>query len=308
VLSFGYWTTNFVEVQRAMASNSISAARKTPIIGAFPKMFVPFIVILPGMVAAVLVTEMIDLKAGGTPSGGASGEVKYNDALLLLMRDVLPNGLLGLAIAGLLAAFMAGMAANISAFNTVFSYDLWERYVRKDRSDDYYLRIGRLATVAATIIAIFTASIAGGFSNIMDYLQTLFGFFNAPLFATFILGMFWKRMTPTAGWAGLVSGTLSAIIVWLCGNPDMLGLFELPGQGLAFLAASTAFVVDIVVSVAVSMVTEPKPVSELKGLVYSETPKEDLVDPDEAARPWYQRTIPLAVIAGGMVLILNFVI
>ena len=208
VLSFGYWTTNFVEVQRAMASKSISAARKTPIIGAFPKMFIPFIVILPGMVSAVLVKEMIDLKGGGTPPGGASGEgVKYNDAILLLMRDVLPNGLLGLAIAGLLAAFMAGMAANISAFNTVFSYDLWQRYIRKDHSDDYYLRIGRLATVGATVIAIFTATIASSFSNIMDYLQTLFGFFNAPLFATFILGMFWKRMTATAGWVGLSSGT-----------------------------------------------------------------------------------------------------
>ena len=306
VLSFGYWTTNFVEVQRAMASNSISSARKTPIIGAFPKMFIPFIVIVPGMIAAVLVKEMVDLKGGGSPTGGAGGDVKYNDALLLLMRDILPNGLLGLAIAGLLAAFMAGMAANISAFNTVFSYDLWQRYIRKDRSDDYYLRIGRLATVAATIIAIFTASIAGNFSNIMDYLQTLFGFFNAPLFATFILGMFWKRMTPTAGWMGLVSGTLSAILVWMCGNPDIFGLFSLPGQGLAFVAASTAFVVDIIVSVVVSLMTEPKPPSELKGLVYSETPKEDLIDPDEASRPWYQRTIPLAIIAGVMVLILNF--
>lgn len=306
VLSFGYWTTNFVEVQRAMASDSISSARKTPIIGAFPKMFVPFIVILPGMIAAVLVSEIADLKNGGSPAGGASGEgVKYNDALLLLMRDVLPNGLLGLAIAGLLAAFMAGMAANISAFNTVFSYDLWERYIRKDRNDDYYLRIGRLATVAATVIAIFTASIAGSFGNIMDYLQTLFGFFNAPLFATFILGMFWKRMTPTAGWAGLVAGTLSAITVWVCGNPDMLGLFELPGQGLAFVAASTAFVVDIIVSVAVSLVTTPKPASELKGLVYSETPKEDLVDPEEANLPWFRRTVPLAGLALAMVLVLN---
>ncbi|PRY59509.1 SSS family solute:Na+ symporter [Knoellia remsis] len=305
VLSFGYWTTNFVEVQRAMASNSISAARKTPIIGAFPKMFVPFIVIVPGMIAAVLVSEMIELKNGGTPQGGASGEVKYNDALLLLMRDVLPNGLLGLAIAGLLAAFMAGMAANISAFNTVFSYDLWERYIRKDRTDDYYLRIGRLATVAATIIAIFTASIAGGFSNVMDYLQTLFGFFNAPLFATFILGMFWKRMTPTAGWAGLVAGTLSAITVWLLGNPDFIGAFSLPGQGLAFVAASTAFVVDIIVSVAVSLVTEPKPAAELKGLVYSETPKEDLIDPHEASMPWFRRTMPLAGIALVLVIILN---
>lgn len=305
VLSFGYWTTNFVEVQRAMASKSISAARKTPIIGAFPKMFIPFIVIVPGMVAAVLVSEIAELKNGGSPPGGASGEgVAYNDALLLLMREVLPNGLLGLAIAGLLAAFMAGMAANISAFNTVFSYDLWQAYIRKDHDDDYYLRIGRIATVGATVVAIFTASIAGNFSNIMDYLQTLFGFFNAPLFATFILGMFWKRMTPTAGWMGLVAGTLSAIAVFV-GNE--VGLYELPGQGAAFLAAATAFVVDIVVSVAVSLVTTPKPVSELKGLVYSETPKEDLVDPDEAALPWYQRTMPLAGVALCLVLVLNFV-
>ncbi|GAB3072982.1 MULTISPECIES: sodium:solute symporter family protein [unclassified Phycicoccus] len=311
VLSFGYWTTNFVEVQRAMASKSISAARKTPIIGAFPKMFVPFIVILPGMVSAVLVKEMIDLKGGGTPAGGASGEgVKYNDALLLLMRDVLPNGLLGLAIAGLLAAFMAGMAANISAFNTVFSYDLWQRYIRKDHSDDYYLRIGRLATVAATVIAIFTATIASSFSNVMDYLQTLFGFFNAPLFATFILGMFWKRMTATAGWVGLSSGTISAVVVAFLSEDAFgsasLGVLGLSGQGASFVAASTAFVVDIVVSVLVTMVTEPKPASELKGLVYSETPKEDLRDPEEASQPWYQRTMPLAGIALLMVLVLNF--
>lgn len=304
VLSFGYWTTNFVEVQRAMASNSISAARKTPIIGSFPKMFVPFITIVPGMIAAVLVTEVIQLKGGAAVPGGASGDgVKYNDALLYLMRDVLPNGLLGLAITGLLAAFMAGMAANISAFNTVFSFDLWQTYVVKDKPDSYYLGMGRLATVGATVIAIFTALIAGNFGNIMDYLQTLFGFFNAPLFATFILGMFWKRMTSTAGWAGLVAGTLSAIALW--SGSTFGGWFELPGQGLAFVAASTAFVVDIAVSVAVTMVTQPKTSAELKGLVYSETPKEDLIDPHEAALPFYQRTVPLALIALGMVVVLN---
>ncbi len=264
VLSFGYWTTNFVEVQRAMASNSMSAARKTPIIGSFPKMFVPFIVILPGMIAAVLVQEIAELKAGGTPAGGASGEgVAYNDSLLLLMRDILPNGLLGLAIAGLLAAFMAGMAANISAFNTVFSYDLWQRYIRKDHSDDYYLRIGRLATVGATFLAIFTAIVASSFSNVMDYLQTLFGFFNAPLFATFILGMFWKRMTATAGWVGLSAGTLSAVLVAFLSEDAFgeasLGVIPLSGQGAAFVAASAAFVVDIGLSIIVSLVTEPKP-------------------------------------------------
>ncbi|NUR16905.1 MAG: sodium:solute symporter family protein [Dermatophilaceae bacterium] len=311
VLSFGYWTTNFVEVQRAMASNSISAARKTPIIGSFPKMFVPFIVILPGMIAAVLVKEIGELKAGGTPPGGASGEgVKYNDSLLLLMRDVLPNGLLGVAIAGLLAAFMAGMAANISAFNTVFSYDLWQRYIRKDHSDDYYLRIGRLATVGATVIAVFTAIVASSFSNVMDYLQTLFGFFNAPLFATFILGMFWKRMTPTAGWVGLSAGTLSAVVVAFLSKDAFgsvsRGVIPLEGQGAAFVAASAAFVVDIVLSVVVSLGTEPKPVSELRGLVYSETPRKDLVDPMEHRLPWYRRTLPLAGISLVLVTILNF--
>ncbi len=311
VLSFGYWTTNFVEVQRAMASDSISSARKTPIIGAFPKMFVPFITIVPGMIAAVLVTEIAGVKAGDAVSGGAEGDVTFNDSLLYLMRDLLPNGLLGVAIAGLMAAFMAGMAANISAFNTVLSYDLWERYVAKERDDGYYLRVGRVATVAATVIAIFTAGLASNFSNIMDYLQVLFGFFNAPLFATFIVGMFWKRMTATAGWVGLVAGTLSAVAIAFLTEDAFgswsTGVIPLAGQGAAFLAASVAFVVDVVLSVAVSLVTKPKPVEELKGLVYSETPKEDLVDPDEASRPWYQRTLPLAGIALVMVVILNMI-
>ncbi|MEO3937420.1 sodium:solute symporter family protein [Dermatophilaceae bacterium Soc4.6] len=309
VLSFGYWTTNFVEVQRAMATSSISSARKTPIIGAFPKMFIPFVVIIPGMVAAVLVPEIQQLKDGGSPSGGASGTVKYNDAILLLMRDILPNGLLGVAIAGLLAAFMAGMAANISAFNTVFSIDLWQRYVRPDHHDDYYLRIGRLATVGATVVAIFTAFFASSFSNVMDYIQTLFGFFNAPLFATFIVGMFWRRMTPTAGWVGLVSGTASAVAVAFLSQDAFgaasLGVIPLAGQGAAFVAAAAAFVVDVAVSVGVSLVTTPKPVSELRGLVYSETPREDLVDPQEKTFPWFRRTIPLALVALGMVVVLN---
>ncbi|QWF24907.1 sodium:solute symporter family protein [Nocardioides sp. LMS-CY] len=312
VLSFGYWTTNFVEVQRAMASNSISSARKTPIIGSYPKMFVPFITILPGMIAAVLVTEIADVKAGETVAGGASGEgVTYNDSLLYLMRDVLPNGLLGVAIAGLLAAFMAGMAANVSAFNTVWSYDLWQRYVVKDRGDQYYLVVGRIATVAAVIIAIFTAGLASNYSNVMNYLQTLFGFFNAPLFATFIVGMFWKRMTPTAGWVGLVAGTLAAVLVGVA-SEDALGSLSqgwisISGQGASFVAAGAAFVVDVVLSVVVSGFTRPKPVEELRGLVYSETPREDLVDPEEASRPWYQRTLPLAGIALVMVIILNVI-
>lgn len=312
VLSFGYWTTNFVEVQRAMASQSITAARSTPIIGAFPKIFIPFITILPGMIAAVLITEISKIKAGGTVPGGSSGDgVTFNDSLIFMMRDLLPNGLLGVAITGLLASFMAGMAANISAFNTVLSYDLWERYIVKDRSDAYYLRIGRLATVAATVIAIFTASLASNFSNIMNYLQTLFGFFNAPLFATFIVGMFWKRMTATAGWVGLVCGTLSAVVVAFLSKDAFgswsTGTLNLSGQGASFVAAGAAFVVDVVLSIVVSLVTQPKPAEELTGLVYSETPRSSLVDADAADYPWYRRPVPLAGVALVLVIILNVI-
>ncbi|MCW2847687.1 MAG: Na+/galactose cotransporter [Marmoricola sp.] len=305
VLSFGYWTTNFVEVQRAMASSSISAAQRSPIIGAFPKMFVPFIVIFPGMIAAVVASEVASAKADGSKS------FDYNNSLLYLIRDLLPNGMLGIAIAGLLASFMAGMAANISAFNTVFSYDLWQTYIVKERSDDYYLRVGRIATFAATVIAIGTALIARNYQNIMDYLQTLFGFFNAPLFATFILGMFWKRMTATAAWTGLVSGTLAAIAVGVLGT-DVLGslstgVWSLSGQGASFTAAGAAFVVDILVSVAVTSVTQPRKESELRGLVYSLTPKADFHDENEGALAWYQTPNTLAGIGLVMVVILNII-
>ncbi|MGZ4491807.1 MAG: sodium:solute symporter family protein [Nocardioidaceae bacterium] len=302
VLSFGYWTTNFVEVQRAMASKSMSAAQRAPIIGTFPKMFVPFMVIVPGMIAGVLVPAIAGPKNhGGTPD--------YNNAILYLMRDLLPNGMLGVAIAGLLASFMAGMAANISAFNTVFSYDLVQTYLRKDRPDDYYTRVGRWATVAATLVAIGTAFFAASYSNIMDYLQTLFGFFNAPLFATFILGMFWKRMTAAAGWIGLVSGTLGAVLVGILSQDALgslsTGVLPLSGQGASFAAAGAAFVVDIVVSVVVSLVTEPKREADLMGLVYSLTPKENFHDPHEKELAWYQQPKKLAGVSLVLVIALN---
>ncbi len=301
VLSFGYWTTNFVEVQRAMASKNMSAARRTPIIGSFPKMFIPFIVIIPGMIAAVAVPELQQYKA----TGGSGGEVTYNDALLLLMRDLLPNGMLGLAITGLLASFMAGMAANLSSFNTVTTYDLIERYFVKDRSDDFYLRTGRWVTVAGTVIAIGTAAIASGYSNLMDYLQQLFSFFNAPLFATFILGMFWKRMTAAAGWIGLVSGTTTAVLVFILSET---GVINLPGQGASFVGAGAAFVVDILVSIVVSKVTRAKAESELVGLVYSLTPKEQRTEAaGEGDHGWYRKPVLLAGISLGMVIVLNIV-
>ncbi|GAB2883157.1 sodium:solute symporter family protein [Nocardioides pacificus] len=299
VLSFGYWTTNFVEVQRAMASSSMSAAQRAPIIGAFPKMFIPFIVVIPGMIAAVAVSELAELK------NGADNGASYNDSILYLMRDLLPSGMLGVAIAGLLASFMAGMAANISAFNTVFSYDLWQTYVKKDEPDEHYTAVGRWATVGATVTAIFTAVLASSYTNIMDYLQTLFGFFNAPLFATFILGMFWKRMTATAGWVGLVSGTVGAITVWVL-SADVAGVIGLSGQGAAFVAAGVAFVLDIVVSVVVSLVTRPRVESELKGLVWSLTPRKDFRDPDEPRLAWFQQPTKLAGVGLAIVIALNF--
>jgi solute:Na+ symporter, SSS family len=212
--------------------------------------------------------------------------------------------MLGVAITGLLASFMAGMAANLSSFNTVMTYDLIERYVIKGRDDSFYLRTGRWVTVAGTIVAIGTAAIAAGYSKLMDYLQQLFSFFNAPLFATFILGMFWKRMTATAGWTGLVAGTLSAIGIFILGET---GVIDLPGQGVPFVAASAAFVVDIIVSVLVTMVTAPKPAGELVGLVYSETPKDVFHDPDSAGKAWYYKPVPLATVALILTIILNIV-
>ena len=228
------------------------------------------------------------------------------------MRDLLPNGLLGLAITGLLAAFMAGMAANISAFNTVFSYDLWQDYVVKDRDDAYYLMVGRIATVAATFIAILTATFASNFSNIMDYLQTLFGFFNAPLFATFILGMFWKRMTATAGWIGLVAGTLAAVAVAFLSrgrvrlvehrrDPDRRPGCGVP-RGVGGLHRRRRWSAS-----RSPLVTKPKPAEQLRGLVYSETPKEERTDPKEASYPWYRRTVPLACVSLAMVIVLNVI-
>ncbi|GAA4425746.1 sodium:solute symporter family protein [Actinokineospora soli] len=302
VLSFGYWTTNFAEVQRAMSAKSMSAARRTPLIGAYPKTLIALVIIIPGMIAAVLSPELAEYKASG---GTADTGVTYNNAILLLIRDLLPNGMLGIAITGLLAAFMAGMAANVSSFNTVFTYDIWQSYVVKDKPDAYYLRVGRLITVVGCLAAIGTAFIAASFNNIMDYLQTLFGFFNAPLFATFILGMFWKRMTPLAGGLGLIAGTAAAVTVDVLNRAGVLGL---AGQGASFVAASTAFVVDIAVSVAVSLVTKPKPDRELVGLVWSLTPRDQLRHETTGdAAGWYRRPGVLAAGVLALTVALNVI-
>ncbi|MFI9640977.1 sodium:solute symporter family protein [Micromonospora sp. NPDC051925] len=256
VLSFGYWTTNFAEVQRALSAKNMSAARRTPIIAAYPKLVIPAVTVIPGLIALVTVQGL----------GAGSGDLVYNNAIPLLMRDLLPNGVLGVAVTGLVASFMAGMAANVSGFNTVFTYDIWQAYVRRDRSDEYYLRIGRIATVAGVVVGIGTAFIAAGFSNIMNYIQALFSLFNAPLFATFIIGMFWKRMSALAGFWSLLAGTLAALATYLLYKAGAVHFNSDLEE--SFWGAGIAFVTVAVVAVVVTPLTRPKRAEELEGLVY----------------------------------------
>jgi len=305
VLSFGYWTTNFAEVQRALAAKDLNAAQRTPLIGAYPKIFIPALTIIPGLIALAVIPNL------GTPKGAT-----YNDAIPLLMGKYLPNGALGVALAGLLAAFMAGMAANVSSFNTVFTYDIWQTYIRRGRRDRYYLQVGRVVTVVGILIGIGTAFIASGYSNIMNYIQLLFSFFNAPLFATFILAMFWKRTTPWAGIAGLAAGTIGAAVMHFVGY-DIAYFYPhqvldpthatINAQMLNFYGAIAAFVADLVVTVIVSLATKPKPVSELGGLVWG-LPDPNAPDPASVPKPaWWASPKLLGGIALGIVLVLSII-
>ncbi len=265
VLAFGYWTTNFAEVQRALSARDLSAAQRTPLIGAFPKLLLPFIMIVPGIIALVVIQGL----------GGKDPAMQYNNAIPLLMDKYLPNGMLGIALTGLMASFMAGVAANVSAFNTVVTTDIVEPYIKRDQSDEWYIRFGRIATIAGIAVSIGTALIASTYDNLMNYLQALFSIFNAPLFATFIIGMFWKRMTPAAGLWGLIAGTATAGGMFVAYKAGWLTF----GSDLdeSMWGAGMAFVVDAVVTVGVSLVTKPKPIAELQGLVYG------MANPDENA-------------------------
>jgi SSS family solute:Na+ symporter len=278
VLSFGYWTTNFAEVQRALSAKNLSAAKRTPLIAAYPKIFIVFIVMVPGLIAAA-----IEPKIGTNGSG-----LTYNDAVPLLMRDLLPNGVLGIAVTGLLAAFMAGMAANVSSFNTVFTNDIWQPYIKRGRPDEYYLRFGRIITVVGVMLSIGTAFLAASFSNIMAYLQTLFSFFNVPMFVVFIIGMFWKRTSATAGFWGLLSGTVAAMVnyFWIYEHH----IISIPSdQGANFVSAMVAFVVGAVVMIAVSLCTKPKPTEQLAGLVYGTRSPGAEEPPGQGDGAWYRR-------------------
>ncbi|WP_329338165.1 sodium:solute symporter family protein [Streptomyces sp. NBC_00663] len=278
VLSFGYWTTNFAEVQRALSAKNLSAAQRTPLIAAFPKIFIVFLVMIPGLTAAALIPGF------GTPDSG----YQYNDAIPYLMEQLLPNGVLGIAVTGLLAAFMAGMAANVSSFNTVFTNDIWGRYVERGREDEYYVRFGRLITVIGVAASVGTAFLASSFSNIMSYLQTLFSFFNVPMFVVFIVGMFWKRASVKSGFWGLLAGTVAAMVnyFWIYKQ----GIIDIPSdQGANFVSAIVGFVAGAVVMFAVSMFTAPKPAEELQGLVYGTRSPGMTEAPAEGDDAWYRR-------------------
>jgi len=303
-LSFGYWTTNFTEVQRALSAKNLSAAERTPLIGAFPKIFIPALTIIPGLIAIAVI-----------PKFGAEGSgTTYNDAIPLLMKTYLPNGALGIALAGLLAAFMAGMAANVSSFNTVFTYDIWQTYIKKNFPDHYYLNVGRLVTVAGIVIGIGTAFIASQFSNIMNYIQTLFSFFNAPLFIVFIIGLVWKRTSPWGGFYGQLAGIISAVVFQYFIGPNWSYMHagqtmsgEANAQMINFYGAFSAIVVGAIVTVVVSLVTKPKPTSELVGLVYG-IPDPDAGDPHEGhVRKWYESPKLLGFTALGIVVVLSII-
>lgn len=304
-LSFGYWCTNFLVVQRAMAANSMSAARRTPLVAAFPKMFMPFVVILPGIAALAL--SKMDV-GYSMPLDPETHEVSYNLVLTTLMSKFYPSGMLGIGMTALMASFMSGMAGNISAFNTVWTYDIYQSYIRKKAPDAHYLWMGRAATVFGVGFSILTAYVAAAFNNIMDILQLVFGLVNAPLFATFLLGMFWKRTTANGAFTGLLTGTI--------GGTLMLGLTVAEGKGgwianvytfgssmaQNFWIAMLAFGSCFVVTALVSLMSQPKPESELHNLVYGFTdiPRQETV-------PWYERPTPLAIIVAVVVIVLNVI-
>ena len=316
VLSFGYWCTDFLVVQRAMAADSMDSARRTPLIAAVPKMVFPFLVILPGMIALVIGGRGVipaKMAAGGGPLLDATGKIvlDYDLATPSMLMHLFPNGMLGLGLAALLASFMSGMAGNITAFNTVWTYDLYQTYVRKDADDAHYLWIGRVATVVGIGLAIAAAYVAASFNNIMELLQLVFAFVNAPLFATFFLGMFWRRTTGHGAFVGLVSGTMAAAVHHGLTLPagavagvkggyfGVLQTFR-SEMGQTFWTAIFAWTTCFVVTIVVSLLTRPRADEELVGLVYSLTPR-----PVATARAFWETPAFLGILTLVLLLILN---
>lgn len=289
VLSFGYWCTDFLVVQRALAARDMPSAQRTPLIAAVPKMFFPLLVILPGLVAIALDPTTKELLGG-----------RFDNALPAMLGKFYPSGLLGIGLTALLASFMSGMAGNVTAFNTVWTFDIYETHLNPGKSDSHYLKMGRFATVFAVVVGIATAFIVLRFNNLMDYLQLLFAFFNAPLFATFLLGMFSRRATPSAGFWGLLCGILAAATHYGLYHDRVIAY---PTDMAAnFYQAIVAFVVCFVVTLVVSSFTERKKDEELVGLVYQVTSK-----PRTEHLAWYERPGFLAIGILALCTVLNII-
>lgn len=302
VLSFGYWTTDFLVVQRAFSAKNLRSARMTPIVASFFKMAVPFLVIVPGLVALALSKD---------PSTGFSllrdgGQINYDSALPLLIVRYYPAGLVGLGVTALLAGFMAGQAGNISAFNTVWTYDIYHSVIKRDASDAHLLWMGRMATIAGILISVVTAYWAKSFPSIMDYMQAIFSWVNAPLFATMLLGMFIKWITPAGAFWGLVAGMGSSVTLFLGVKFHWIDTHWITmstvssDMAVNFWRAWWAWLISAVVTIAISLFTERRPESELVGLVKGLT-----VEAHEAPLPFYQRPAFYAILSAIFLVILN---
>jgi len=303
VQAMGYWTTDFLVVQRVLSAKDVRSAKLAPIIGSFFKMAVPLIVILPGLLGrAVLPMQLL-------PGGEAGpGQYKYDDVLPLMLARYCGPGLLGLGITALVAGFMAGMAGNVSAFATVWTYDIYRPYIRKSAPDQHYVAMGRWCTIIGLVVSIGTAYLVMKFASMMDYVQALFGFFIAPLFATVLLGMLWKRVTRAAGFWGLLAGVLSSVTMFTLMklDPRWVAVFALSpiakGLAQAMYQALWSCVICAVVTVLVSLITKPRGDEELRGLVYSLT---DVAHEEHAS--WLQRPVVWGAAALGLFVILQII-
>jgi solute:Na+ symporter, SSS family len=291
IISFGYWTTDFLVVQRVLAAKDLRSAKMAPIIGASFKMFVPFIVILPGLLGLAVLPEKLVPESVAAVTAGAHS---YNEVLPLMLARYCGPGLLGLGITALVAGFMSGMAGNVSAFATVWTYDIYRPLVKKEKPDAHYVSIGRWCTLIGVLVSIGTAYLVMSFQSIMDYVQALFSFFIAPLFGTVILGMLWKRATPAGGLWGLLAGTVGSIGMWAWVklDPSALRIIALSPEAKDMAEnmyrALWSWIICVVVTVVVSLVTKPRPESELKGLVYgcTEIPSESGLSLNERPIFW----------------------
>jgi SSS family solute:Na+ symporter len=296
VLGFGYWCTDFLVVQRALASKDLNSAQRTPLIAAFPKIVFPIFVVLPGLIAIAVLPQFGDAARSFLSTGHLSSAVNFDMALPLMMKKYLPTGLLGLGLTALLASFMSGMAGNVTAFNTVWTFDIYQTHIRPGRADRHYVRVGKLATVFGVLASIGLTYLAKSFNNIMDYIQLLFSFFNAPLFATFLLGMFWKRATSSGAFWGLVSGTASAAAhYFLVYRTGLVGYGS--EMSANFYGAIVSWLTCFVLTIVMSLMTEPKDEKELVGLVYSLTPRTDQSGFPLYRRPWFLAVIAISLSA-----------